>query len=274
MKQSLAMVLTAAVVAAATTWAGAQTAGASSCERLASLTVSGARVVSATPVPAGSFTPSAPPNAAAFAELPAFCRVTATAPRAGDTDVKIEVWLPAADRWSGEFQPAASGFAGGTIGYREMRTILARGAATANTNRGHDGGGPWKPADMSAVPYHLMAETAKAIVAAYYGGQPRLTFMNECGGSGSRDALQLIQRAPADLDAAVAEGIIYRPTRHGVSQMWIYQATHASEASFIPPAKYRSLHQAALDACDAKDGLKDGVITDPPRCAFDPGVLT
>jgi feruloyl esterase len=274
MKQPLAILLTAALMAGATTWLGAQSAGAAACERLSSLALPGARVVSATPVPAGGFTPPAPPNAAAFAELPAFCRVTATAPRPGDTDVKIEVWLPAADRWSGEFQPAASGFAGGTIGYREMRTILTRGAATANTNRGHDGGGPWKPADMSAVPYHLMAENAKAIVAAYYGGPPRLTFMNECGGSGSRDALQLIQRAPADLDAAVAEGIIYRPTRHGVSQMWIYQATHASEASFIPPAKYRVLHQAALDACDAKDGLKDGIITDPPRCAFDPGVLS
>jgi feruloyl esterase len=127
---------------------------------------------------------------------------------------------------------------------------------------------------MSALPYHLMADKARQIVTAYYGGPPRLTFMNECGGSGSRDALMLIQRAPEDLDAAVAEGIIYRPTRHGVSQMWIYQATHASEASFIPPAKYALLHQAALDACDAKDGLKDGVITDPPRCAFDPGVLT
>ena len=119
-----------------------------------------------------------------------------------------------------------------------------------------------------------MAEHAKAIVAAFYNRPPALTFMNECGGSGSRDALMLIQRAPADLDAAAVEGIIYRPTRHGVSQMWIYQATHASEASFIPPSKYPILHQAALDACDAKDGVKDGVITDPPRCQFDPGVLT
>ena len=198
--------------------------------------------------------------------------MTALASRAGDTDVKIEVWLP--ERWTGEFQPAASGFAGGTIGYREMRTILARGIATANTNRGHDGGGPWKPADMSALPYHLMVEHAKAVVSAYYSGPPKLTFMNECGGSGSRDALMLIQRAPADLDAAVVEGIVHRPTRHGVSQMWIYQATHATDGSFIPPSKYALLHQAALDACDAKDGVKDGVISDPPRCKFDPGVLT
>jgi len=242
------------------------------CERLQALTLPAARVTGASFVPAGGFIPPAPPGAARFEELPAFCRVTLVAARTGDTDVKIEVWLP--EKWSGDFQPAASGFAGGTIGYRQMRTILAGGAATANTNRGHDGGGLWKPADMSAAPYHLMAEHAKAVVSAYYGRTPALTFMNECGGSGSRDALQLVQRAPADLDAAIVEGIIYRPSRHGVSQMWIYQATHASDASFIPPGKYALLHQAALDACDAKDGVKDGVITDPPRCAFDPGVLT
>ena len=259
---------------AAAVSAAAQDVNPASCERLQSLTLTGARITAAQPVAAGAFVPPAPQNAGRFEDVPAFCRVTALASRAGDTDVKIEVWLPAPDKWTGEFQPAASGFAGGTIGYREMRTIAARGIATANTNRGHDGGGPWKPADMSAAPYHLMVEHARAIVAAFYGGPPKLTFMNECGGSGSRDALMLIQRAPADLDAAVAEGIIHRPTRHGVSQMWIYQATHASDASFIPPSKYPLLHQAALDACDAKDGVKDGVITDPPRCAFDPGVLT
>ena len=84
--------------------------------------MNGARIIAAELVAEGAFVPPAPPNAARFADLPAFCRVTALASRAGDTDVKIEVWLPAAEKWTGEFQPAASGFAGGTIGYREMRT--------------------------------------------------------------------------------------------------------------------------------------------------------
>ena len=44
-------------------------------------------------------------------------------------------------------------------------------------------------------------------------------------------------------------------------------------ASYIPPAKYPVIHQAALDACDARDGLKDGLIDDPTACTFDPGVL-
>ena len=55
--------------------------------------------------------------------------------------------------------------------------------------------------------------------------------------------------------------------------MWVYQATHKSEASYIPPSKYPTIHQGALDACDANDGLTDGVIEDPERCLFDPGTL-
>jgi hypothetical protein len=45
------------------------------------------------------------------------------------------------------------------------------------------------------------------------------------------------------------------------------------DASRIPPAKFQLLHKAALDACDANDGVKDGIITNPPACHFDPGVL-
>ena len=256
---------------ATTAWA--QAPARPSCEQLSTLTLAGgARITAAQSVAAGTFTPPNPANAKPFKELPAFCRVTAEAPRANDTPVTLEVWLPAPSAWTGDFQPAASGFGGGRIGYGEMRTILGRNIATANTNRGLDSG-PWKPANLSAVPYNLMVEHAKAIVSGYYGSGPKLTFMNECGGSGSRDLLQVLQKYPAGLDAAVAEGIIYRPTRHGVSQMWAYQASHPNGTSILPPATLALLRNGALKACDAKDGLADGVISDPPRCAFDPAVL-
>ena len=260
--------------------AGAAAAPAA-CETLASLSLPNAAIASATTVAAGAFVPSqggrggrrggGPPRDQ-FADLPSFCRVEGTVGRPGDTDVKFEVWMPT-QGWNGDFQPAASGFAGGTIGYTQMARIVRGGAATVNTNRGHDGGGPWKPADMAALPYHLAVDRAKAVVAAHYGNRPKFTFMNECGGSGSRDALQVVQTAPADLDAAVGQGIIYYSTRHGVSQAWMYQATHKDEARNIPISKLPMIHQGALDACDAKDGVKDGVVGDPLHCAFDPAVL-
>ena len=247
-----------------------------SCERLASLSLLDTTITAAVMVGAGAFAaPPAGPGAAAppqFKDLPAFCRVTASVARRGDSDVKIEVWMPA-DRWNGEFRPAASGFAGGAIGYAGMADILRTRTATANTNRGHDGGGPWKLADMTGVPYHLMTARAKALLTAYYGAGPKLTVMNECGGGGSRDALQLVQDWPQDLDLAAAVGFVYDSTHHGIGQWWVYQATHKDEASYIPPAKYPLIHKAALDACDAKDGVTDGVIEDPPRCKYDPAVL-
>jgi feruloyl esterase len=269
----------AAVLLVAIWYSGrAPATAAASCESLASLSLPNTMIASAQLVAAGAFTAPAPARggeaaASPFKDLPAFCRVTGSVARAADTDVKIEVWMPTPEGWSGDFQPAASGFAGGTIGYGGMAQLLKRGAATANTNRGHDSGGPWKLSDMNDVPYHLMVEHSKSIVAARYGRGPRFTVMNECGGGGSRDALMEVQSWPADLDAAAATGIVYFSTHHGIAQMWVYQATHKTEASYIPPSKYPMIHQGALDACDATDGLVDGVIEDPERCHFDPGVL-
>jgi feruloyl esterase len=58
-----------------------------------------------------------------------------------------------------------------------------------------------------------------------------------------------------------------------VWSLWVPKAVHESESSYIPPAKYPLIHKAVLDACDALDGVKDGVIEDPRRCHFDPQVL-
>src|SRR5204863_9969099 len=55
--------------------------------------------------------------------------------------------------------------------------------------------------------------------------------------------------------------------------VWIGQQTHKDEASALPNAKFAAIHKAALEACDALDSVKDGVIEDPTRCKFDPKVM-
>jgi feruloyl esterase len=249
-----------------------ETLPAATCERLSRLLLSGGSITAAQAVMDGAFTPPGAGAAQPINGLPPFCRITASARRPGDTDVAVEVWLPARG-WNGEFRPASSGFTGGTITYGEMADLLRVGWATSNTNRGHDAAGPWKLSDMTSLPLHLTVQMVKPIVNAYYGTRPQFTFMNACGGGGSRDALQLVQDWPQDLDAAAAVGFVYDPTHHGIGQMWVYQATHTDAASYIPPSKYPVIHKAALDACDAKDGLADGVIEDPPRCKYDPAML-
>ena len=102
---------------------------ATPCERLASVTLPNTTITLAQLVEAGAFTPPAPasgapagggpvPAAAAQAlrELPAFCRVAATLTPSSDSDIKIEVWMPASG-WNGKFQAVGNGGWAGTISY-------------------------------------------------------------------------------------------------------------------------------------------------------------
>jgi hypothetical protein len=58
-----------------------------------------------------------------------------------------------------------------------------------------------------------------------------------------------------------------------VSSLWTGEATLKDAASHIPPQKFALLHKAAVAACDANDGVQDGIISSPRTCRFDPGVL-
>src|SRR5262249_37037092 len=92
------------------------------------------------------------------------------------------------------------------------------------------------------------------------------------GGGGTIAALSAAQRFPEDYDILAVTGMSSYLSRHTFGQMWIWYATHKDAASFIPPEKYPAIHEAALNACDANDGLKDGLISNPEACQFDPGV--
>jgi feruloyl esterase len=117
-----------------------------------------------------------------------------------------------------------------------------------------------------------MARQAKAIIAAYYGRGARISYWNGCS-SGGRQALKEAQRYPADFDGIIAGDPTNNWTGRAIQSLWVAQAVHKDAASFIPPAKFSAIHRAALQACDALDGLKDGVIENPTVCRFDPGVL-
>ena len=251
------------------------------CEQLARVALPGASITGATRVDAGAFAPPAGRRGSSerFAELPPFCRITTTTQIPPSSEAKTEIWLPASG-WTQELQPAGGGFYGGNVPYARMREILRGGHATTGSDSAITGGAqdlarthPEKMNNLANLPHHVMIEQAKTLAAVFYGTVPRTTFMDECGGGGSRDVLGVVQRWPSDLDAAAATGATNYGTHHGLAQMWLYWATHKDEASYIPPEKYPAIHQAALDRCDAKDGVKDGVIEDPPHCRFDPGTM-
>src|SRR5437660_6838073 len=118
----------------------------------------------------------------------------------------------------------------------------------------------------------MMTVEAKAIVTSFYSTAPKRAYWNGCS-TGGRQGLTEAQRFPEDFDGIVAGAPANYWTHLMASGVWIGQATLGDPASYIPRDKYPVIHRAALEACDAADGAKDGLIADPTRCRFDPALL-
>jgi feruloyl esterase len=257
---------------------GPQALAATPCEALRSLPVPHATITAAESRPAGSF---APPGGGreGVADLPAMCRIAATLTPSSDSDIKIEVWLPEAG-WNGKYQAVGNGGWAGSINYTAMGEAIRRGYATSSTDTGHVGGNgafafghPEKLTDFAYRAVHEMAVKAKIILAAFYGAPPRFSYWNGCS-AGGRQGLKEAERFPTDFDGIIAGDSANPSPLLNAWQLFVAQTVHASPDAYIPPAKYAAIHQAVLAACDADDGLQDGLMHDPLRCRFDPAVLT
>ena len=252
---------------------------AASCESLSTLALKDTTVTMAKLVPAGQFSLPGERQTGGrggnpYKDLPEFCRVAATLKPSSDSDIKIEVWLPA-NGWNGKFQAVGNGGWAGVISYSAMADAVRAGYASASTDTGHVGGRgtfaldhPEKLVDFSWRSEHEMTVKAKAVIQAFYGNAPRLSYWNGCS-TGGRQGLKEAQMFPDDYDGIIAGA----PANRTAISLWIADAVLKDPASYIPPAKYPIIHQAALNACDSKDGLKDGLIEDPRKCDFDPKVL-
>jgi feruloyl esterase len=257
-------------------------AAGTSCQSLLKFAAANATVTLAEAVPAGGFrTPGGAQgaqNASRFSELPAFCRLAATLKPTADSDIKIEVWMPASG-WNGKFEAVGNGGWAGTISYPAMAQGLVRGYATTSTDTGHSTPGasfafghPEKLIDYAYRSEHEMTAKAKAIVTTFYGTAPTRSYFNGCS-TGGRQALIEATRFPDDFDGIIAGAAANPKTHLDTWRIWMGLETLKDPAARIPQEKYPAIHQAVLAACDALDGLKDGLIDDPTRCHFDAQVL-
>ena len=251
---------------------------AGSCADLSMLALPNATITRAEAVPAGPFALPGAAEGENARVLPAFCRVAATLRPSSDSDIKIEVWLPASN-WNGKFQAVGNGAFNGNIAYPAMMTALNRGYATSSTDTGHTGGGaawaaghPEKVIDFGWRAVHEMTVAAKKIVASHYGGAPKFSYWNGCS-AGGRQAMVAAQRFPDDFDGIIAGAPGLDWTGRAARAVQVEKTLQTNEAARLLPAHTRLLHGAVLNACDAGDGLKDGLISDPKSCRFDPGVL-
>ena len=257
--------------------AGAATSGRS-CESLASLALPHAKITSAELVAAGAFkAPNAGRGAAAYAQLPAFCRVAATLTPAHDSDIKMEIWLPA-ENWNGKFLAVGNGGWAGTISLDAVATGLRRGYAAASNDTGHsDAGAEFalsqdKLIDFAYRAMHVMTVQSKTIVGAFYNRPPRLSYYQGCS-TGGRQGMMEAQRYPDDFDAIVAGAPVYNMVHLNVSQTALQVQMLKNPERIVPPNKVTLVANAATAACDANDGVKDDIINDPRACKFDPGTL-
>ena len=247
------------------------------CANLAALTIPDVVINAATAVAAGAFSP---PGSPAPMALPAFCRVEATARPTSDSEIKFEVWIPPTEAWNGKFQGVGNGGYQGSISYAAMAAALRRGYATASTDTGHAGddmrfgqGHPEKLVDYGHRAVHVMTESAKLVIRNAAGRFAERSYFVGCS-AGGQQALSEAQRYPEDYDGIVAGDPANNRIRQtfGFLSSWI--ATHDADGSpLLTQAKLALLTKSAVAACDAKDGLKDGLIDDPRRCTFDPATL-
>ena len=234
-------------------------AAPSDCAKLLGLKRKDVLITEATIVPAAG-------------EAPEYCRVQGGLEKV----ILFEVALPTT-AWNNKLFYVGGGGYNGSV--PDLTEALARGYAAAGSDTGHRGfhwdasallNNPQAQVNYAHRATHLVAVLAKEVIQAYYGAPARRAYFCGCS-NGGKMGLMEAQRYPTDFDGVVAGGAVADRTKLMMMFDWSQRALLGAE---IPPYKIAAMEKATLAACDARDGLTDGLIDRPDLCKFDPKVLT
>lgn len=211
---------------------------------------------------------------------PTFCRVTGLGTPAPDSHIRFEVWLPPLAKWNGKLLGTGNGGFSGAINYEQMKQAVGEGYAAVGTDTGHSGdqlgfgfGHPERRIDWAYRSIHVMTQAAKLIVRDRTGRFPAHSYFDGCS-TGGQQALSEAQRYPGDYDGIVAGAPGYDRIGLIVGFLWSWAAVHDSAGhALLSEQQLDRLTAAAVRKCDREDGLRDGIISDPLSCDFDPGTL-
>jgi len=231
------------------------------CAAMVSQTTYDFSIISATVVPASG-------------EVPEYCRVVGLIP----PEIRFEVNLPAS--WNGRlYMFGNGGYAGEPLDnpgrQNGAKRALGRGFATAQTNTGHDAAveplgtfasTPQKLVDYAFRAVHMTAVTARSLLQAYYTAPARRAYFDGCS-TGGRQGLISAQRFPDDFDGIVNGAPVLNFSGTMVSYA---EDQKALAAAPLNADAIKTVSEAVTAKCDALDGVKDGVIDDPRKCAFTP----
>ncbi len=215
-----------------------------------------------------------------------YCRVLGTIEPA----IQFEVRLPAT--WTQRYLQTGCGGLCGNLNINAGRAegcvpVTEGQIALASTDMGHSNAGgrggitdptwgvenPQTRIDFAYRGVHLTALAAKALIQKFYGQKARYSYFSGCS-DGGREALMEAQRYPTDFDGIAAGA----PAMNFITQNSFFHGwnamvnTGADGQAILTADKLPILHKAILEKCDALDGVKDGLISNPPACNFDPAV--
>ena len=209
-------------------------------------------------------------------KVPAYCSVAGyVAPQIG-----FEIKLPVSN-WNGKYVQLGCGGWCGSISGDGCDDALIKNYACMATDGGHHSADDlkWAYNDIGAIidyayrATHVGLLAGRAIVGRFYDSEPSRSYLVGCSGGG-RDGLLSAQRFPADFDGIVAGAPAINVTGGVMRLLWGARVIRDQRGTLIlSPRDLQTLHTAAINYCDADDGLKDGVIGDPNTCTFDPSML-
>ncbi len=236
----------------------------------------------------------------ATATVPEHCEVTgAINQRVSRVDgqtyqIRFHLRLPSA--WNQRFFYTGGGGTDGNLG-TALTPQLNQGYAVVSTDSGHDnavntsvvaganqfGFDPQARSDYGYNGPAEVTEKAKALIKTYYGEKPRYSYFVGCS-EGGREALMLSQRYPDFFDGIVSGNPGMDLPKAAVAHPWDAQAFARAArtktpfgnpdlASSFTNAELAAVGAAILAACDARDGLVDGMVLNPQACEFDPATL-
>ena len=242
--------------------------------------------------------PFMPPFQAA---VPAYCRADGAIDSRTGRDgkayaIKFAIALP--EKWNGRFLFQGGGGLNGSVspplGFQSTgdTPALARGFAVVSTDTGHQSGMPFDAgffADQEATLNFLyqaigkVAVVAKQIIAQYYKRPAEHSYYVGCS-TGGREAMIMSQRYPNFFDGIVAGSPAMRTGYSNLGDKWVSAAINRAApqdetgkpmgARAFPDSDKKLVVDALLKACDAQDGVQDGMVQNPKACNFDPAVLT
>ncbi|CAN7556480.1 DUF6351 family protein [Pseudorhodoferax sp. LjRoot39] len=209
--------------------------------------------------------------------------------------IGFELSLP--DRWNGRFLYLGGGGNDGTLRDTSLSSSisigtpspLGQGYAVVSADGGHQGTSASFGADPQARIDHAYnahdktAQSAKALIEWRYGKAPNYAYFSGCSGGG-RQGMMFSQRFPSYFDGITAGAPAMRVSSGAtVAAMWnnrkfndiaplgtdgkpvLSQAFSNSDLNLVA--------DAVLAACDAGDGVVDGMVQNTQACSFDPAVL-